>query len=300
VPERRRGIRARAVACLVAAALLLGAAGGGTNEDLFRQVKIDVFDQNWAAVLRGCEAILARDPTGPLAPQASFYRARALSRLPGREAEGLQAFRTFVTAHPDDKVLMEDAWSSLFEIACGAPQPAGSACAGILREGLAHPSSYVSTLAAIHASDSADESLKRKALARLKAAYATQTDSEIRNEILIAILKIDPRQVPATAGSGSGSAPAAGVRGATKAPSMIRLSVFNKTEGRYEVRVNLPIAFARMLIDAVGEEQKRELRRGAKAQGIDLDDIFTAIEKSGAGKLLEVDDADSRIEIWIE
>ncbi len=60
------------------------------------------------------------------------------------------------------------------------------------------------------------------------------------------------------------------------------------------------LAFARLLIDAVGEGQREELRQEAREKGIDLDDIFEAIEKTGAGKLLEVDDEESRIEIWIE
>ncbi len=55
-----------------------------------------------------------------------------------------------------------------------------------------------------------------------------------------------------------------------------------------------------MLIGALGEVQKQEMQREARQKGIDLDDIFDAIEKSGAGKLLEVDDDTSHIEIWIE
>ncbi len=42
------------------------------------------------------------------------------------------------------------------------------------------------------------------------------------------------------------------------------------------------------------------MRREARQQGINLDDIFQAIEKAGAGKLLEVDSDESHIEIWIE
>lgn len=69
---------------------------------------------------------------------------------------------------------------------------------------------------------------------------------------------------------------------------------------RYEVKVNLPLAFARMLLDAVDETNRQDLRREARTKGIDLDEIFEAIEKQGAGKLLELDDEESRIEIWIE
>ena len=78
------------------------------------------------------------------------------------------------------------------------------------------------------------------------------------------------------------------------------MTVYNKEEKRYELKVNLPVAFARMLIEAMGEDQKQEMQREARQKGIDLDDIFDAIEKAGAGKLLEVDDGRSHIEIWIE
>src|SRR5881628_4163041 len=112
-------VRRRPRAGVVAAALwlslgiaLLGAAV--TEDELFRQVKVDVFDQNWTAVLRGCEEILVRYPVGPSAPQAAFYRARALTRITGREAEGLSAFKEFIAAHPGDKVMMEQAWAAVF------------------------------------------------------------------------------------------------------------------------------------------------------------------------------------------
>ena len=289
--------RRRPRAGVVAAALwlflgiaLLGAAV--TEDELFRQVKVDVFDQNWTAVLRGCEEILVRNPSGPTASQAAFYRARALTRIPGRETEGLLAFKDFIAAHPRDRVMVEQAWAAVFSAACeprGASRPE---CPGVLKEGLDSASGYVATLAAIRASDSADANLRRRALPTLKKAYDTQTDSEIRNEILIAILKIDPKQVPST------ETERPGARGAT--PSLIRMTVYNKEEKRYELKVNLPVAFARMLIDAVNEDQKKEMQNVARQKGINLDRIFEAIETAGAGKLLEVDDDSCHIEIWIE
>jgi hypothetical protein len=278
---------------------LLGAAA--PEDELFRQVKVGVFDQDWAAVLRDCEEILARYPSGPTALQAAFYRARALTRIPGREAEGLSAFKEFIAAHPRDKVMVEQAWSAIFSAACESRGASRSACPDVLRQGLDSESRYVSTLAAIRASDTTDADLRLRALATLKRAYDTQTDSEIRNEILIAILKIDPKQVPSTEALRRPSAPAApGATAGGKAPSLIRMTVYNKQEKRYDLRVNVPIGFARLLIEALGEQQKQEMQQEARQKGIDLDDIFEAIEKSGAGKLLEVDSDASHIEIWIE
>src|SRR5438093_13730562 len=102
----RRAPRPSMPACVLIATLLLAAAprpaAAATEDELFRQVKVDVFDQSWPAVLGGCDEILKRRPGGPVAAQAEFYRARALTRMPGREAQGLEAFRKFVTGHPQD------------------------------------------------------------------------------------------------------------------------------------------------------------------------------------------------------
>jgi hypothetical protein len=111
-------------------------------------------------------------------------------------------------------------------------------------------------------------------------------------------LKIDPAQVPQPDTGEADSANAKPER--ARQPTLIRMTVFNKREGTFDLKVNVPVAFARMLIEALGESQRRELRRGAREQGIDIDDIFDAIQKSGAGRLLEVDSEDSLIEIWIE
>src|SRR5436309_1803090 len=161
---------------------------------------------------------------------------------------------------------------------------------------------YVSMLAAIHASDSSDRALRARALPVLKKAYAAQTDQEIRNEILIAILKVDPQQVPQSDAPAPTPSPAVSPGAPPRAgtPSLIRMTVYNKQEKRYDLRVNLPVAFARMLVEAIGDQERKELQHEAQRKGIDLDDIFRAIEKSGAGKLLEVDDDTCHIEIWIE
>lgn len=272
------------------------ASAAAGEEDLYRQMKVDVFDGNWPAVLREAEEILARFPDGAAAPQAAYHRARALSRMPGREADATAAYREFTARYPAEDLLVEQAWSGIFSLACDGRRQESPACVSTLSEGLASPLVYVSTLAAIRASDTRDAPLRRRALAALKATLANQTDADIRNEILIAILKIDPRQVPQPAPRAPGATPAP--PGDT--PASIRMSIFNKAEKRYDLKINVPVAFAQMLVDAIGEEEKDDLRDEARRRGIDLDDIFQAIQKSGSGRFLDVDTKDSRIEIWIE
>ena len=277
------------------------AAGVGAaqtdQQALVRQIKVDVFDENWPAVLEECERLLARYPASDAAPQATFYRARALMHLPGREPEASAAFRDFVARFPGDRLLVEQAWSSIFILACDPRRPASAACSPTLARGLEDPSPYVSTLAAIRAADTRDEPLRRRALATLKHALSTQNESDIRNEILIAILKIDPREVPPPRPLPEGTPPPPSW---AKSPSLIRMTIYNKTDRKYDLRINVPVAFAQMLFNALGEDEKSELRQQAKQRGLNLDDIFEAIQKTGTGRFLDVDTPDSRIELWIE
>ena len=291
---------ALAVVALAPVAATPARAAGPAESDLVRQIKVDVFDENWDAVLKGCEDLLAHYPASPSTTQAAFYRARALSRIPGREKDAATAFRDFVSRHAGDKMLSEQAWTSLFSLACDARRTRGSACQETLDEGLSNPSAYVSTLAAIRAADTKDESLRGRALVVLKKALATQSEQDIRNEILIAILKIDPKEVPSPAPRSQPAAGTSAVAASGHAPSLIRMTIFNKEEGRFELKISLPVAFAQMLLNSLDEDARSEIRREARRQGINLDDVFDAIQKAGAGRFLEVDTEESRIEVWIE
>jgi len=246
------------------------------------------------------EALLRRYPASPLAPQAEFHRARALAHLPGREAAAADAFRAFIRQHPRDRdrLLVDQAWSGLFSLACEGNRRASPACSSTLGEGIADPSLYVSTLAAIRAADAGDPAVRRAAVPILKRAYDLENDTEIRNEILIALLKIDPRQVPPPPPApplAAAQSPAV-----PPLPSLVKMTIYNKASKTYDLRINLPVAFAQILVDSLGKEERSALKDSAAAKGVDLDDIFKAIRKNGQGRLLDMDAPDSRIEVWIE
>lgn len=282
--------------------MLLAASGAVTaapaEPALLRQIKVAAFDGRWDELLSLADTYLARFPQAASGPQVEFHRARALAHLPGRGADGNAAYREFVARHPEEILLVEQAWSGIFSLACDQRRQESAGCAATLSEGLDSRLPYVSTLAAIRASDARQEPLRRRALARLKGTLVSQSDPDIRNEILIAILKIDPREVPPPAPRPD--VPNAPPAPAGAAPTLIRMSIYDKASDKYTLRINLPVAFAQMLVDALGEADKVELQESARKKGLDLDDIFDAIQKSGTGRFLDVDTPDNRIQVWIE
>ena len=288
---------------LLALAVLALSAGGAfcaTGEQaLLRQIKVAAFDGDWPSVLNLSDTYLARYPDAVSGPQVEFNRARALAHLPGRAADAATAYRQFATRHPEETLLVEQAWSGIFSLACDPNRQDSAGCAATLSEGLSSPLAYVSTLAAIRASDTRQEPVRRRALSRLKETLRTQSDPDIRNEILIAILKIDPHEVPPPP-SGPRVAPLPPRAGPGASPTLIRMSIYDKAADKYTLRINLPVAFAQMRVDALGEADKSTLKESAKRKGFDLDDIYDAIQKSGTGRFLDVDTPDNRIEVWIE
>ena len=78
------------------------------------------------------------------------------------------------------------------------------------------------------------------------------------------------------------------------------MTIYNKAAKRYDLKIDLPVSFAQILINSLDEEERSTLKDEGKKQGVDVDDIFKAIEKSGHGRLLDVDAPDARYEVWIE
>ena len=269
-----------------------------TDDALMLGIKTALYSSDWPEVLRRSEEMLRRFPASPLAVQAEYHRARALAKLPGREGEARDAFRAFISGHPTkrDRLLVEQSWSALFSIACEGKRRVTPGCAAMLSEGIASESFFVSTLAAIRAADAGDPAVRRQALPVLKRAYDIENDTEVRNEILIALLKIDPRQVPSPPPLPAAAPPS----GVPPLPSLVKMTIYNKAAKRYDLRINLPVAFAQILVDSLGAEERSALKDSAAKKGVDLDDIFRAIEQKGQGRLVDMDAPDTRIELWVE
>ena len=301
--RRRIGVlRAGLVALLlpVFAPAAAAAQPPASDDGLMREIKKSLYDSNWPEVLRRSEELLRRFPASPLAPQAEFNRARALARTPGREMEARDAYRRFISGHPDerDRLFVDQAWSALFSLACEGRRRVSPGCAAMLSEGIADRSLYVSTLAAIRAADAGDPAVRRSAVPVLKRAYDLEHDTEIRNEILIALLKIDPREVPPP--PPAPAAAAAPPPGVPPLPSLVKMTIYNKATRRYDLKINLPVAFAQILVNSLGAEERSALKDSAAKKGVDLDDIFQAIETKGQGRLVDMDAPDTRIEVWVE
>ena len=63
-----------------------------------------------------------------------------------------------------------------------------------------------------------------------------------------------------------------------------------------KVSVNLPLSLARVALKFIPEHARGRM----EAQGIDIDALLNEVTETKIGKLVEVQDGDEHVEVWIE
>jgi len=90
-----------------------------------------------------------------------------------------------------------------------------------------------------------------------------------------------------------------GVPGEAK---LIRIEVYNKINKQISVRVNMPLAFAQLamesLSDAYGPMIDKELK--LKGVGTNLPQLLETLKKGGKQTLVEIENEEEHIKVWIE
>ncbi|MEE8385266.1 MAG: hypothetical protein V3S01_05080 [Dehalococcoidia bacterium] len=291
-PFSSGGVGLRIPVGLVALLAVAAPAAAADCAPLARQLKLSALDQMWGAVLEDAEKLLDCDSS---AAQARFYRARALDRLRKR-AEAVTAYEAFMAKDcrgAANEFLCEDArvsHTSLLKERVTS-EGCGSEAMDQLLSGLSTGDPYARIFTAMELSKLPRcDDAKAKALKVLLEAQRLEDDTEFRNEICLAIIRIDPSKC---SGGTSKNAAADG-------PSFIKVRVFDCNAERVKVSVNMPFSFARAVMESLGPEILDQI----KAEGFDIENLWDSISKLGPDQKFQfkIDD-DHRceeIEVWFE
>ncbi len=183
---------------LMVSALAAAAPGADECDTLMREIKLDVFDQNWTEVQAGARKLLAEYPDCPHRLQAAYLRAQAMDRNDQTD-RALAAYNGFLQDYcqeQDSGVHCELAQVALYNLAGRLVKEDGRRDAlTILLEGLEQPGD-AGVFAALTLSDQEDKNLKADALPYLEKALEGDLDRDIRNRVCLAILKIKPGPSP--------------------------------------------------------------------------------------------------------
>ncbi len=314
------GAAAGLLAVLICTMLFAPAVRAADEGELLRQIKNDVFNQEWSAVQAGCDQFITSFPHAEALPRAYYYRAQALEHLKGHEADAIEAYSEFLTRFPGETgAIREDALLSRMTLASSVYQKGDKRFVSVVLKGL-QEKGYPKLYAAIQASKIDYPTARASALPILRECACSENDAELKNECVLALLRINPKALEQACGPSSPppTQVASTPRGPSRPPEpaappsaassgrdvrLIRVEVYDYAKKQVVVRVNLPIAFAELLLDSLGDAYRKEIIEGLKEQGhgaIDLDKLWKSIKEGGPQTILEVNNDEERIKVWVE
>ena len=259
----------------------------GTDESLFREVKLLVFDKDWRAALRKIDELREDHPESPLADQALFYRGECLVGLGGREREALRAFRDYVGSDESRPNLVEEAEGRIIDLALGLYEDGDAAALREIVRRLDHENDVVRYYAAYKLSLVKDKKAAAKAAPVLADIVETERDPELLDRARIALLRVSPESLKsAEKKAPRKSGPARTLR--------IRIRDGNRKEPT--LSLSIPFALADLAFGALGDDEKDYLKK----KGYDLPRIMRELSRSKQSLLRIPGDDGSVIEIWID
>ena len=258
----------------------------GTDESLYREAKLLVFDKSWKAALEKLDQLTDRFPESPLAGQALFYKGECLSGLGGRERDALRAYKGYIRLDDAKPSLVEESEGSIVDLAFDLYEDGDAAAIRDVESRLDHGNKVVRYYAAYKLSLVADKKLAAKAAPVLMAIVESEKDPELLDRARIALLRVSPESLK----SADARAPRTG------SARLLRIRIRKAGMKEPAFSLNIPFALADLALSAMDEDDKAAMRK----KGYDLNRIMSELSKSKESILRIAGDDGSIIEIWID
>jgi hypothetical protein len=283
------------ITLILGLALVLGLGAGAvranpqapTDESLFREAKLLVFDKSWQAALEKIDELTDKFPASPLAGQSLFYKGECLSGMGGRERDALRAYKSYIRLPEAKPSLVEESEGSIVDLAFDLYENGDTSGLGEIESRLDHPNKVVRYYAAYKLSLVPDKKEAAKAAPILSRIVETEKDPELLDRARIALLRVSPESLK--------SAEERKPRMETTV-RMLRIRVREAGRKEPSFSLNIPFALADLALSAMDEDDKAAIRK----KGYDINKIMNELAKSKESILRIAGDDGSVIEIWID
>ena len=254
-----------------------------SDEELFQEAKIMIFDKEWENAQEKLEELMEEYPDSPLYSQALFYLGRTLENQKGEEREAIDVFKRYILRRDSSEVLTQEAETSIIQLSFILYEKGRKSYLKEVKTRLYRPNKIVRYYAAIRLSYVKDKGEAAKAIPVLEEILEEGEDREIRDMARIALLRIDPDHFQEYEEKRD-----------ERRSMLMKFKIISKKTGAETFSLSIPWALADLALANIPEDAKAELRR----EGYDLDRITKEIIEGG--RLLEITTKDAVIKIWIE
>lgn len=252
-----------------------------SDKEIFDEAKKDLFDKNWQPALEGLDKIIKDFPDSRFYTLAYFYKGKCLEELK-QAKKAWKCYHTFIDLSNNES-LKEEATTALINLDFILYEKGEKRYLDEIKGFLKSRDWLVQTYAAFKLSYAKDKKVAALAVPVLKKIISREKDDvELVDMAKVALMRIDPDYL----------------KGLTKRknrePTTISIKIYEKESGEDSFTLTIPFALARLALDAIPAEEKRELKK----EGYDIDEIIkTLIE----GKdVVKIETEDSVLSITID
>jgi tetratricopeptide (TPR) repeat protein len=268
---------------LITSAFFPAYAHSQSDEELFQEAKIMIFDNEWENAQEKLEELLEEYPDSPLYSQALFYLGRTLENQKGEEREAIDMFKMYILRRDSSEVLIQEAETSIIKLSFILYEKGRTSYLKEIKTRLYRPNRIVRYYAAIRLSYLEDKREASKAIPILKEILEEEEDEELKDKAKIALLRIDPDYFQEYDEK----------RGERRL-MLMKFKVINKRTRAETFSLSIPWALADLALANIPEDAKAELRK----EGYDLDRILKEVIEGG--RIIEIETKETIIKIWID
>ncbi len=254
-----------------------------SDEELFQEAKIMIFDKEWENAQEKLEELLEDFPDSPLYSQALFYLGRTLENQKGEEKEAISVFKKYILRSDSNEVLTQEAEFSIIKLSFDLYERGRKSYLKEIKTRLYRPDRFVRYYAALRLSYVEDKREAREAVPVLKEILEEEEDQELKDKANIALLRIDPNYFQEYEEKRD-----------ERRLMLMKFRVINKRTRAETFSISIPWALADLALANIPEDAKAELRK----EGYDLDRILKEVIEGG--RILEIETKETIIKIWIE
>jgi tetratricopeptide (TPR) repeat protein len=254
-----------------------------SDEELFQEAKIMIFDKEWENAQEKLEKLLEDYPDSPLYSQILFYLGRTLENQKGEEKEAIDVFKKYILRSDSSGVLIQEAETSIIKLSFILYEKGRKAYLKEIKTRLYRPNRIVRYYAAIRLSYVKDKREANEAIPVLKEILEEEEDEEFKDMAKIALLRIDPDYFQEYEEKRD-----------EKRLMLLKFKVINKRTQAETFSLSIPWSLADLALANIPEDAKAELRK----EGYDLDRILKEVIEGG--RIIEIKTKETIIKIWID
>ena len=287
-------VRALAAAVSLGACLLAGSAHAQSDAERLKTAKTLSFDKKYAEARELWLQI--KKAGGSDAELAALWVGRCSDSL-GENERALAEYSDYLTRHPADAALAEEARTSRVRLATKLYEAGKRQHLPLVREALSDPSKTVRYFAAFQLA-SLGPDVGQPAVPVLRKIIAEERDEDLVERAKLRLLKVDATALAPAATTPRprpSAQPAPGP--APRSATWVKVRIFERGRSEAKVSINVPIALADLVFKSLPDEARRDLRR----KGYDADNFWERLKQLGPMEIIEIlGDDGERVKIWIE